>query len=388
MMRNKNAIELLEDYYASIRNNPGPLNILDEIRHKTKGGRIQDVKKLTTAAEKLAQDKHIGDKYSFDWLFSHIEEQMHAIFWQAPTTPSQQIKAFVNELSRSKATEMNVYMPIHGLSFKKKKRVGNFEFIPANPKKSGADDINNFLQDQDRVMTTVLACEEGKAEEKAYAEFQWLENAFRLFNDRAFSDVGITSFDYRHADHVLVKTRTGTYCSSNGKGAVILLALNKALAQNQPTFFVISKLGCDINSLTEMQRRLRHAVHLGGLSVQAPLPAMAFFLCIVAMEALFSNENVGYVSPSIAQTIVEAHCYLLGRKNNRRAIFEQIKSFYHKRSCFAHGNAKNKVTVSDVRLAQNYLRAAILRLLKDPKLSRLKSTDEVREFILEKKFGV
>lgn len=63
-----------------------------------------------------------------------------------------------------------------------------------------------------------------------------------------------------------------------------------------------------------------------------------------------------------------------------------MKPFYRKRSAVAHGG-RAEVTVEDVQLVRSYLRAAILKMIDDSKLSLFKSIDEVTSLVQELKFG-
>jgi len=127
-------------------------------------------------------------------------------------------------------------------------------------------------------------------------------------------------------------------------------------------------------------------VYLGGLSVHEKVPEVSYFLGVSAFEALFQKETDKYVNPSIAQQIIESFCYLVADESHRRNVFETMRPFYGKRSAFAHGG-KTIVSTGDLDLLRAYLRAAILKLIDDPELSRLKTIDEVAALICDKKFG-
>lgn len=293
---------------------------------------------------------------------------------------------------------MNVYMGIQGVSLSQRMKIGVFEFITAKDYDSLGIKVSpisfeshvkeQIWQGRDHVMVSVEACDSGKAREKAYAEFQWLENAIRFFIDFENCDIGIISFKGSSIENSLVTAANGTMrgTSSSLKGAFFPFPLEKAFAKGSPFYCVIDKLGRKHNDLTEFQKRIRHAVYLGGLSVHETIPEIAYFLCVSAFETLFQKEFDKYVNSSIAQQIVEAFCYLIANESKRREAFEQMRSFYGKRSAIAHGG-KTEVTKQEVELVRSYLRVAIIKLLNDPILSNLKTIDDVSALILNKKFG-
>ena len=140
------------------------------------------------------------------------------------------IDELLRELYDNTSEEMRVYMSIHGVSVSERVKIGAFEFIPATDyKKLGLKCateqfepyVNNLWRDQDYVAVSVVARESVKAQEKAYAEFQWLENAARLFVDSNFYDIGITSFNYSSVENSFVTFNNGMICgiTSRMKGA-------------------------------------------------------------------------------------------------------------------------------------------------------------------------
>lgn len=352
---------------------------------------------LIKATKCLLRNKDLDDNYSQATLSSLIADRLITIFIREPNKVSEQIDALLNELLNVIPMEMNVYMSIHGITGLKRVKIGEFEFIPAADYSSlgvkcPQPQMESCIKDgiwknQDHVMVSVPACDPAKAREKAYAEFQWLENVARLFVDSNFHDIGITSFNYSRIENALVTTVDGNMQSASlsVKGSPLLLPFEKFFESDLCR--IIDKLGRRNDDLTKLQRRIRHAVYLGGLSVHETIPEVSFFLGVSAMEALFQSETDKYVNPSIAQQIVEAFCYLVVDEKDRRGVFEQMRTFYGKRSAIAHGG-KTIVTIDDARLVRSYLRAAILKFIDDPVLSSLKSINEVSAIIRDKKFGV
>lgn len=357
-----------------------------------------DANSLDNATQSLLENKGIEDNYSQQALSQLLGDKLATAFSHKPKDIRAWLGNLVSELSNASPETMNVYMGIQGVSISQRMKIGVFEFIPAKDYDSLGIKVSpisfeshvkeQIWQDHDQVMVSVEACDPGKAREKAYAEFQWLENAIRLFVTSERFNVGITSFHFAFVENSLVTTADGAIrgTSSKFKGAHELLSLDSAFALGDIPYRVINKLGRKQQELSPLQKRIRHAVYLGGLAVHETVPEVAYFLYVSALEALFQKETDKYVNPSIAQQIVEAFCYLVADEKRRRLTFEQMRQFYGKRSAVAHGG-KAVVSTKDVTLVQVYLQAAILKLIDDPILSTLKTVDEVATLILDKKFG-
>ena len=403
MNKNSEAIRLLMVFYNTIEQNVE----LTEMPGKTWRSVYIDGDFVTAyysdaalieATRCLMRNKTIEDNYTQKALESLIADRLITVFVKEPNEIQTRIDGLLNELLTATSDVMNVYMGIHGVSVEQRVKLGEFEFIPAaDYAKIGIKYFNEQMelhvkeklwQNHDQVMVSVTARDAVKAQEKAYAEFQWLENAARLFVDSDFYDIGITSFNYSSVENSLVTSADGMMrgASSRLKGSPVSLPFTKVFEPDNNLYRVVDKLGCRQNDLTQLQRRIRHAVYLGGLSAHETVPEVAYFLCVSALEALFQSETDKYVNPSIAQQIVEAFCYLIVDEKNRRGVFEQMRTFYGKRSAIAHGG-KTIVTIDDARLVRSYLRAAILKFIDDPVLSSLKSLDEVSAIIRDKKFG-
>lgn len=403
MSKNSEAIRLLMVFYNTIE----PSAELTEMPGKTWRRVYVDGDFVTAfyseaalieATVCLLRNKTIEDNYTQKALASLVAERFITVFAKEPNEIQARIDGLLNELLTPTSDVMNVYMNIHGVSVVQRVKLGEFEFIPAaDYAKIGIKYFNEQMeshvkeklwQNHDHVMVSVTARESVKAQEKAYAEFQWLENAARLFVDSDFYDIGITSFNYSSVENSLVTSADGVMrgVSSRLKGSPIPLPFTKVFEPGNNLYRVVDKLGYRQNDLTQLQRRIRHAVYLGGLSAHETVPEVAYFLSVSAMEALFQSDADKYVNPSIAQQIVEAFCYLIVDEKHRRGVFEQMRTFYGKRSAIAHGG-KTFVTVDDARLVRSYLRAAILKFIDDPVLSSLKSLDEVSAIIRDKKFG-
>ena len=390
------AAKLLLAFYNTIEPATDPTVMFKKSWQSVDGGSVfYEQKTLVAAIECLLEDKTIGANYSQHALSQLIATRLTAVFAKEPDQIRTRIDGLLSELSSASPETMNVFMSIQGVTFSERMKIGEFEFISSkdyeaieNKALEGRLELPDNEKNANHVMISVEACEPGKAREKAYSEFQWLENAIRLFIGFDNCDVGITSFTGSSIENSLVTAADGSVrsTSSSLKGAFIPLPLEKVFALDQPYYCVIDKLGLNQEKLTELQKRIRHAVYLGGLSVHETVPEVAYFLCISALESLFQVETDKYVNPSFAQQIVEAFCFLIADEDRRRKTFEQMRPFYGKRSAVAHGG-KTNISKKEVELVRNYLRAAVIKLIDDPILSKLKTPEALAALVRDKKFG-
>lgn len=104
------------------------------------------------------------------------------------------------------------------------------------------------------------------------------------------------------------------------------------------------------------------------------------------MERLFARQGDPYVSPSIAQQIVESFCLLLATDEHRRRLFDDFQDAYKKRSAVAHGAAES-ISEEELLGVQHILRDAVTKLLIDPELSKITDLKQVQNIIKDIKFG-
>lgn len=307
------------------------------------------------------------------------------------------IEGLVVAIVDAKPETLSVYMPVYGIEVPSGGlySVGDFLFVP----RDGYDALNfkavfitnikeSIWGDLPHVAVAVSANDSGKAREKALREFQWLENAVRLFIGSDFYDFGITSFNFSHVENAIVATSDGYFrgASSHLKGSPHSMDFTYFFDSKKTLYKVVDAIGRRVKNLTPLQCRIRHAVYLGGLSAHEMSLPISYFLAVSALETLFQVEVDKYVSPSVAQQIVESFCYLIVDPSHRRQTFEEMRPFYKRRSAVAHGNVTD-LTKKDVLLVRTYLCAAISKFLFDPVLSQIRTPQDLAEHIKNVKFG-
>ena len=352
---------------------------------------------LARAVAVFMTNTSVADRYLPNAVESRIADYLIEHKIKKLGDPRDAVDGLVEEIIATKPDELRVYMPVYGIDVPSGGvyPVGDFLFIPhdgydaLNLKTIIVADIRNRMwEDLPHVAVTVLANDPSKAREKALREFQWFENAVRLFIDSDFYDFGITSYNFSRVENALVATKDGHVrgASSQLKGSPHLLSFERVFDPQKILYKVVSAIGKRSENLTTYQRRIRHAIYLGGLSVHETVLPISYFLGVSALETLFQPDTDKYVSPSIAQQIVEAFCYLVVDEKQRRQTFEEMRSFYKRRSVVAHGG-ETDLSRRDVLLVRAYLRAAIPKLLFDPVLSQIRTPQDLAEHIKNVKFG-
>ena len=354
-------------------------------------------KELTRAVAIFMANNSVADRYKSNAVESRIADCLIEHKIKNSGDPNGAIDGLMAAIVETEPEELSVYMPVYGVDVPSGGLypVGDFLFIPhdgydaLNFKTIIVTDIKNRMwEDLPHVAVTVWANDPNKAREKALREFQWLENAARLFIDSDFYDFGITSYNFSRVENAFVATKDGLVrgASSQLKGAPHPLRFDRIFDQQKILYKVVSVIGKRPENLTTYQSQIRHAIYLGGLSVHETSLPISYFLGVSALEALFQPDADKYVSPSIAQQIVEAFCYLVVDEKQRRQTFEEMRSFYKRRSAVAHGGVTD-LSRKDVLLVRTYLRAAVSKLLFDPVLSQIRTPQDLAEHIKNVKFG-
>lgn len=386
-------LEALKEFCATFSNSVDINDLATKVRHdpiyydKVAARRVVDL---------FMSDCHISDNFMTGDVERMIANRMVDAHVRHEQSCDDAAQAVINMLLNSQPETMNVYMPVHGVSISagQKWPLGHFLFMAKDafdalgvkgwsPK--AVDFIKaNTSERNPIVMVPVCACTPQKAREKATEEFQWLENAIRFFTD--YNVLGITTPNLAWVENSIV-TQTngilrGTQFQFNGFPSP--MPLDKLL--DAESIKVISELSDPAKVTTEYRKRIRHAVYLGGLSVHETAPSVSFLLGMTALETLFQVEVDKYVSPSIAQQILEAICFLIIEPKNRRMVFEELRTFYGKRSAIAHGG-ESEIHENDAKLARKYLRKAIVKLLTDPDLANIQTPQGISSRIKDLKFG-
>jgi len=358
-----------------------------------------DEQKLARAVEYILVNGKVDKRRNN----SSVRDKIVQLLYEQKKHNSQHVRESIESLFKAllaeKPSKWEVYMPIYGISIDDKTIIGkgDFSFMSADwienihiPHLYGLDedDIKSKIWPKCAHVGAIVCANDGeKAREIAAQKFEWLQNAMRFFIDDKAYRIGITNFDFGYAENSLAIQSDGVAASmsSSLKGTIQLLPIKKLL-ELRPFDVMLSMLGDSNRQLTDMQRRVKHAIYLGGMSSQVESMSLAYFLCVSALEALFQHNGNQYVNPSIAQQIIEAFCYLIVAPEERRKCADELQSSYGKRSAIAHGASK-ELSESEVQKMRSYLRIAVCKLLMDAELSKIKTTEELLSIVKHRKFG-
>lgn len=398
----RNAAEALMSFYQTVE------RAVSEDEMKTKKWRGVQVdgnivyafygeKELSQALAVFMDNPGISNRYLSNAVEGIVADRLIAHKLKNLEDPKAVIDTLVTEIADSQPEVMRVYMPVYGVSIPSGGMcaIGDFVFIPPNgydalgiKTRFWGDVKERMWENLPHVAASVSANDPNKAKEKALKEFQWLENAVRLFVDSDFYDFGITSYNFSRVENAFVATEDGQLrgMSSQLKGSPHPMAFGRIFDPQKVLYKVVNAIGRRSECLSPFQCRIRQAVYLGGLSVHETSFAMSYFLAVSALEALFQVDTDKYVSPSIAQQIVESFCYLVVDEKHRRKTFDSMRVFYRNRSAVAHGG-NTELTKADVLHVREYVRAAVIKMLFDPALSQVRTPQDLAEVVKDLKFG-
>lgn len=364
----------------------------------TRWGRI-DQKTLLKIVDGITKNRDIGTKWSSANLLDKLEDVLLANKVKGVSDIRQELQVFCSDVSGKPPAEYVVCMPIYGVAIAKGQciSVGKYSFMHADyltqqkfSKIVGMDAAcspSDFWHTECFVCVDVCACEATKAKELAMAEFKWIENAIRFSLPSKMYGAGITSYDDKRIERIVVAVKGSDIAglSSSVKGPLVPIKI-ESIAYTREFRCMLEVLGKPSAQLTELQKRIKHAIYLCGLSMQSTELSVSYFLCVAAMEALFCKQENPYVSPAIAQQIIEAFCFLLIEEKDRRQCYDELKDLYGNRSAIVHGGEK-EFTEGDILKVRMFLVFAVDKLLMDSTLSKLKTVRELQELVRDIKFG-
>ena len=344
--------------------------------------------------------KHV---ISSKWSSGRLLDKLMDVLLESKVSGIEDVKpkveAFVKDIYEKSPVEYEICMPIYGVSIAKDSciEVGKYSFIHIDylvrkkfPRIVGVDSDSakrEFWNSECFVCVSVCACEEAKAKELAMAQFKWIENAIRFFSYGMMDNAGIIKYNAKWTEHIIVAIKGSETAglTSSVQGPIVPLPIEGTL-RTKEFIRIVSLLGDPSSQLTEMQKRIRHAVYLCGLSMQTVDLSVGYFLCISALESLFCKQESPYVSPSISQQMIEAFCYLIVDEDNRRECFDNMREMYRNRSAIAHGGER-EMSVDDIVSARVCLFMAIQKLLMDEDLSKIATMSDLQSLVKDIKFG-
>ena len=290
-------VDAIRAYYDSIELTAWTENLTDAVKRywrsvQCKKGRVYafvDYEKLTRAIDAIYENSFVAANFVRKTIEECIGNKCIVRFVDGGVDLDVFIDDLIASFVRAIRKPINVYMAVYGAVVTARFRIGQYEFIPGDqfdtlninslPEALKESVKNQLWGNQPHVCVTVEACDGAKAKELAYPIFQWLENAVRLFLDDKVCDFGVTTFDFRWAEHSLAISQDGSFASFNSqvRGCITAFDLVEKLNDCKTLRLVIENLGKNQTELNSFRQGMRQAVYLAGLSKKESDIAVAYF---------------------------------------------------------------------------------------------------------------
>ena len=250
------------------------------VNGKMKWGAI-DKSELAKIVHSLMSNHDISSKWSASSLLNKIEDVLLENKARGIEDVKPEVNALVKDIYEESSVEYEICMPIFGVSIAKDSciEVGKYSFMHIDyvTKKKfhrivGTDSDSTkreFWNAECFVCISVSACDATKAEELALAQFKWIENAIRCFLYGKMYNAGITNCKAKWIERVIVAIKGSETAglSSSLRGPLFPFKIEE-IVHTKEFVRMISLLGDPNSQLTEVQKRIRHAIYLCGLSTQ------------------------------------------------------------------------------------------------------------------------
>ncbi|MDB5243048.1 MAG: hypothetical protein JWP57_3673 [Spirosoma sp.] len=137
---------------------------------------------------------------------------------------------------------------------------------------------------------------------------------------------------------------------------------------------------------TDIERRILTAVEWAGQAIRELDMKKALVEFVFALEGLLKMDSEGIITPSIISQIGDWLAFIIAEDvSNRVKVVDMFKEVYRKRSAIAHGGAKN-ILRSDCIKAFFLCHQAILTLLIDKELSKIKTIKELDAWVIQQRY--
>lgn len=357
-----------------------------------------DCEKLRLATDAVLQNKYVSENFVRTTIENRIGDGCILQVSRGEVDNGGYFENLLASFTRAIRCPINVYMTVYGGVITERIKVGRYEFIPGDqfdtlelgsvPPEMRSGIKERLWCDQGHVCITVETCDAAKARELIVPDVQWLECVIRTFIDNKVHDFGVTSFDFGWAHNTLAISKGGSFANFNSQmqGCSVAFDLIDLFEKKDSLRLIVERLGRDPSELTSFQKCLKRAIYLVGLSRKISDVAVAYFLCVSALEVMLVSKGSPYVNPGVAYQINEALCLLLSAPQNRRSLFDHMQIAYGKRSAVAHGSASD-VSRDELFGIQRIVRDAVVKFLTDERLAKIKDVKDIGELLKDIKFG-
>jgi DNA segregation ATPase FtsK/SpoIIIE-like protein len=212
------------------------------------------------------------------------------------------------------------------------------------------------------VCISVSTCDATKAEELALAQFKWIENAIRCFLYGKMYNAGITNCKAKWIERVIVAIKGSETAglSSSLRGPLFPFKIEE-IVHTKEFVRMISLLGDPNSQLTEVQKRIRHAIYLCGLSTQTvDLSDMAYLVIVIDEVADLmgvARKEVEACVQRLAQKARAAgiHLVMATQRPDATTITGVIKANFPTRISFQARSNIDSMTTLGEKGAENLL---------------------------------
>jgi hypothetical protein len=256
------------------------------------------------------------------------------------------------------------------------------------------DEFNNIMQKEDiRIFigTKFITRDDARAEELADESFVSFENTIAYMWPYRTEDFDIAIFNHRGLKHlpVLLLSSKGTAVASRLKGSIRTYGIGGGC-------FCNSHYGYDCvwtmhnqkraTKLNEIQNKILLAIDWIGKGTRETDETKAFIQFIFAIEALLGGKEK-IISSSIVSLLAEGAAFILGKDYaSRVSIEKEVKTLYVRRSNTLHGG-ETDISHKEADRARYIARELIIKMTTVAELKSLKSSDELRDYIKQRKYS-
>lgn len=323
------------------------------------------------------------------------------------TRNDNRLKNHWQELLNRKMTTFHVVFPVYGVIVSEITKIGQFtaynyedykKFFTENSFES-ENHLQSHFEKNDKANYLTLEVEAkspDRAIELARKDFELFECIAKFWlMDSPLFDVGIF-----HYNEWIIKNG---YAFNKEK-----LAGNfesKGSFQPVPIDFLIRIRNADKfwdmvtrylqGKTTEIENGVINAVRWVGIANSNDSDVTRYVQYIFALEALLAYKpKEEIITPSIAYRLSEWAAFIIGetaqttrmdKKDFRKKIFHDVKSFYSSRSQIVHGN-DHKINKADLNKARNLIYNLIISVMYNEEILKFKNTKELAQWIENLKF--
>lgn len=238
------------------------------------------------------------------------------------------------------------------------------------------------------VGTNITSKSKARAVECAREQFLVFENALRfvLNEDRLWSSFGIVNYNAPHYNPIAVCNPSGYaiqnyHDSADYSETLTFEKLNDKSFGYHRIWDIVSS-----QNRNEIEHRIFRSVQWIGHALNDYDKSRAFLLLLIATESILKFDDDRNISPSITHSMSESVAFIMSTDpSKRKKIFKEVIELYRIRSKIVHGGITG-ISDNEFHSIRYYSRQVIIRLLTVRGLKRIQGKQNLKDFILAKRF--